>query len=77
MASSTFSQSKSLYGVQNMVFKNGVAIHTWKNLVGIDHIFIAERSGQCVYGGYVGWSDAKYLQESLQNLCDEFEGYAV
>ena len=25
------------------VFKNGIAVHTWKNYAGVDHVFIADR----------------------------------
>ncbi|GAB4436778.1 MAG: hypothetical protein D6742_14150 [Cyanobacteria bacterium J069] len=39
----------------HIIFKNGVTIHTWKNHLGVDHVFIADYSGKCVYGGYVGW----------------------
>jgi hypothetical protein len=61
----------------HIVFKNGVAVHTRKNHAGVDHIFIADRSGKCVYGGYVGWIHSKYLQSVLQTLHNELGEYIV
>lgn len=57
----------------HILFKNGVALHTWKNYAGVDHVFIADRSKQCLYGGYVGWIHSKNLQDALQSLQDEFQ----
>ncbi|MGM3308724.1 hypothetical protein ACSQ6I_22570 [Anabaena sp. WFMT] len=67
-----FSQSHPHIG-----FKNGVTIHTWKNYAGVDHVFITDRSGKCVYGGYVGWIHSKYLQIALQTLHNEFREHIV
>ncbi|MEH2384630.1 MAG: hypothetical protein V7K14_02305 [Nostoc sp.] len=61
----------------HIVFKNGIAIHTWKNYAGVDHVFITDRSGKCVYGGYIGWIHSKYLQSVLQTLHNELEEYTV
>jgi hypothetical protein len=58
-------------------FKNGVTVHTWKNYAGVDHVFITDRSGKCVYGGYVGWIHSKYLQNVLQALHHELKEYIV
>lgn len=59
----------------HIVFKNGVAVYTWKNYAGVDHVFITDRSSKCVYGGYVGWIHSKYLQAGLQAVHSEFEEY--
>ncbi len=61
----------------HILFKNGIAVHTWKNYVGVDHVFITDRSGKCVYGGYVGWIHSNYLQSALQTLHQELEEYIV
>lgn len=58
-----------------MIFKNGLTIHTWKNYAGVDHIFITDRTGKCVYGGYVLWMHSKHLQSVLQTLRQELEEY--
>ncbi|HEY9907421.1 MAG TPA: hypothetical protein V6D18_07400 [Thermosynechococcaceae cyanobacterium] len=61
----------------HIVFKNGTVVHTWRNWMGIDHVFIADRSGECVYGGYVGWIHSENLQGTLQALHDELREYVV
>ncbi|WP_071191282.1 hypothetical protein [Trichormus sp. NMC-1] len=61
----------------HLVFKNGVTINTWKNHAGVDHVFITDRSGKCVYGGYVGWIHWKYLEIALQTLHNEFREHIV
>jgi hypothetical protein len=52
----------------HIMFKNGVTVHTWKNHAGVDHVFVTDRTEECVYGGYVGWIHSKDLQNILQNL---------
>lgn len=61
----------------HIIFKNGMAIHTWKNYAGVDHVLIVDPSGTCVYGGYVGWIHSKYLQSVLQTLHNELREYIV
>lgn len=60
-----------------IAFKNGVTIHTWKNYAGVDHVFVTDHSGKCVYGGYVGWIHSKSLQSVLQQLHHQLEEYIV
>jgi len=59
----------------HLIFKNGVTVHTWKNYAGVDHVFITDGSGKCVYGGYVGWAHSKSLQNALQALHNELGEY--
>ena len=61
----------------HIVFKNGIAVYIWKNSVGVDHVFIADRSEKCVYAGYVGWIHSKYLHSVLQTLHNKFREYIV
>jgi len=48
--------------------KNGVTIRTWKNPVGVDHVFVVCPKGQYLYGGFVGWLHAKDLQRVLEQI---------
>jgi hypothetical protein len=61
----------------HIFFKNGITIHLWKNYVGVDHVFISDSSGKCVYGGYVGWLQAQYLHSALQALHLDLKDYIV
>jgi len=54
-----------------IAFDNGVTIRTWKNLMGIDHIFVACPNGQCLYSGFVGWLHAENLRQALEALKQE------
>ena len=49
-------------------FSNGVALHTWKNPFGIDHVFVADEQGDCVYAGYVGWLETLQLQKVIGEI---------
>jgi len=47
---------------------NGATIRTWKNLFGIDCVFVASPSGECLYAGFVGWLHAPDLQKALEDI---------
>lgn len=49
-------------------FRNGVQVNTWKNPVGVDHVFIGNEKKRCVYGGYVGWIHSSGLEVMLEAL---------
>ncbi|MDX2239175.1 MAG: alpha/beta hydrolase [Leptolyngbyaceae cyanobacterium bins.302] len=49
-------------------FANGISIRTWKNLMGIDHVFVACAEGTCLYSGFVGWLHTEHLQHTLNGL---------
>jgi len=49
----------------HLVFSEGIEIRTWKNPAGVDHVFVADSAGECIYGGYVGWLHAAQLQKAL------------
>lgn len=63
-----FSKSHVIYS-----FKNGVSIHTWTNLVGVDHIFIANQHGKCEYSGFVGWIHSADLQKAIDAMIRSFQ----
>lgn len=51
------------------LFPEGIEIRTWKSPVGIDHVFVAEPRGRCLYSGYVGWLQSGQLRQILKSLC--------
>lgn len=48
--------------------ENGGTIRTWKNLLGIDHVFVACPEGRCLYAGFVGWLHAQDLYQALGEI---------
>lgn len=48
--------------------KHGGTIRLWKNLMGIDHVFVASDAGECLYAGFVGWLHAADLRQALEEI---------
>ncbi|MBF2004895.1 MAG: alpha/beta hydrolase [Chlorogloeopsis fritschii C42_A2020_084] len=57
-----------------MKLNNGGTIRTWRNLVGVDHVFVASPQGKCLYAGFVGWMHAQELRQALEDIR---QAYAV
>lgn len=55
-----------------ITFKDGSTIRIWKNPVGVDHVFVANRAGECLYGGFVGWIHAEGLRLALEEIKREY-----
>lgn len=50
--------------------EDGSMVRTWTNAIGILHVFVLEKNGNCLYGGYVGWLHQAALQNVLKALLD-------
>lgn len=48
--------------------RDGTTVRTWKNLLGIDHVFLADYNDQMIYGGYVGWMHAAGLSQAIARI---------
>ncbi|HEY9879443.1 MAG TPA: hypothetical protein V6D29_13385 [Leptolyngbyaceae cyanobacterium] len=55
-----------------MMLKDGTTVRTWKNLVGVDHVFLANKNGQMIRGAYVGWIHNQGLQQAIAKIRREF-----
>ena len=55
-----------------MRLRDGTAVRTWKNPLGVDHVFLADRDERMVYGGYVGWFDSQALEQTLVRIRRDF-----
>ena len=60
-----------------ITFQNGATICLLKNFVGVDHVFVIDQSGTCVFGGYVGWVHAKGLRRVLNDIRHKYSQYIV
>ena len=51
--------------------RDNTTIRTWKNLAGVDHVFV-EKGRRCIYAGYVGWIHSEGLQQVLNQIKRKF-----
>lgn len=50
---------------------DGIIIRTWKNLLGVNHVYVAEGE-RCLYAGYVGWLESAILGQTLEQIERDF-----
>ncbi len=48
-------------------FDGGITLHTWKNLLGINHVYIGNER-DCLYAGYVGLIHNVGLRQAVQEI---------
>ena len=53
-------------------FENGMTLRTWTNIWGARHVFLASRSSECLYGGFVGWQHIAQLRQVLQAIARDY-----
>lgn len=47
---------------------DGVTLRTWKNPAQVQHIYVADRDGNCLFAGYVGWGHGKGIAEVVEAM---------
>ncbi len=52
--------------------RDGTSVRTWKNPLGVDHVFLADRDDKMIYGGFVGWTDSEGLNQALNRIRRDF-----
>lgn len=55
-----------------MRLRDGTVVRTWKNPVGVEHIFLGDCNNKIIYGGFVGWIHSKDLQQALTHIIKRF-----
>lgn len=55
-----FSKSLTVFS-----FADGTSLRTWTNIVGVEHIFIANAQGHCEYAAFVGWIHTAGLRQAI------------
>lgn len=48
--------------------RDGSTVRTWKNPLGVDHVFIADRNENMIYGGFVGWIHSEGLNQAINRI---------
>lgn len=52
--------------------RDGSVLKSWKNPVGVNHVFIADRDANMIFGGFVGWIHADGLNDAIAAIRREF-----
>ncbi|MDZ8086015.1 MAG: hypothetical protein RMY16_10690 [Nostoc sp. DedQUE12b] len=52
--------------------RDGTVVRTWKNPVGVDHVFLGDRSDKMIYGGFVGWIHSEGLNQAIVRIRRDF-----
>ncbi len=63
-----FSRAKNVFS-----FADGASIRIWTNLLGVNHIFIANNHGNCEYAAFVGWIHSAGLQRAISTAIQSFQ----
>jgi len=60
------------YSTPYIILENNIKINVWKNLAEVDHVFLIDPAGNCVFAGYVGWVHAQKFYQTLQQIRNDF-----
>lgn len=58
--------------VPRFILADDSVVKTWKNPVGVDHVFIANQNGNMVFGGFVGWIHSESLYRAIIKIQNDF-----
>ena len=68
----TFAHHRDFKNAQPVArLRDGTTIRTWKNAVGVDHVFLADDNDRLIYGGFVGWVHAAGLDQAITQIKQE------
>lgn len=48
--------------------QDGAVLSLWTNLVGVEHVFLANYNNKVIYGGFVGWIHSQGLQQAIAQI---------
>lgn len=51
---------------------DGSVVKTWKNPVGVEHVFIADKKGNMIFGGFVGWIHSDSFHQVITQIQNDF-----
>jgi len=63
------------HSMPRFTLRDGSVVKTWKNPVGVDHVFIADRNGDMVWGGFVGWIHSDGFHQAISQIRRDFTRY--
>lgn len=51
---------------------DGSVVKTWTNPVAVDHVFLADKSGKMIFGGFVGWIHSDGFHQAIAQIQRDF-----
>ncbi|MBE9249353.1 hypothetical protein IQ226_09280 [Dolichospermum sp. LEGE 00240] len=51
--------------------KDGTVVKICKNVIGLNHIFLADNHGYLIFGGFVNWSNSGNLKNAINRIKNE------
>ncbi len=66
-----------VYSKPCLTFNTGMKIRWWKNPVQVEHIFIENSHGICIFAGFVGWKHTQDVHQCLANMAEDFKDLLV
>jgi hypothetical protein len=57
---------------EQIPLREDLTLRLWKNVWGVDHVFVADAQGKCLYSGYFGWKDAPSLYDAIAEIQQKF-----
>ncbi len=55
-----------------MRLRDGTSVRSWKNSLGVDHVFLGDGDDRMIYGGFVGWIHSEGLELAIARIRREF-----
>lgn len=52
--------------------KDGTVVKTYRNSLGVNYVFLADTSGNMLFGGYVGWIHSENLKATIAEIKRDF-----
>lgn len=50
---------------------DGITLRTWKNPAQVQHIYVADAAGSCLFAGYVGWGHRRGLGRVVEEVAQD------
>jgi hypothetical protein len=54
------------------MLKEKMVIKIYQNLLKVTHIFVANKKGEMLFGGYIGWIHNQGLESTLEQIRQDF-----
>jgi hypothetical protein len=51
--------------------RDGTVVKIYKNPVQVDHVFVSDKKGKMVFGGFVDWDNSENLRQSISKIKKE------